>query len=75
MLSRLSAGGGYSQLLLRGAACGLQRLLHTTTVVRSLAAVEKLYKELEGKKALPWENPISAEEAAKVLGELRFRGI
>ncbi|GAB4823876.1 hypothetical protein N2152v2_010922 [Parachlorella kessleri] len=68
MLSRLSAGGGCSQLLLRGAACGLQRLLHTTTVVRSLAAVEKLYKELEGKKALPWENPISAEEAANVLG-------
>ncbi|PSC71854.1 iron hydrogenase assembly [Micractinium conductrix] len=35
---------------------------------RSLAAVENLFREMEGRKALPWENAVTAEEAAKVLG-------
>ncbi len=79
MLSQLAAGAsGCSPTLLARCLAGsaarylygsAARLLHTTTAARSLAAVEKLYKELEGKKALPWENPVKPEEAAKVLGE------
>lgn len=59
---QLLAGSGGSPSL-------LVRCIATSAVRRSLAAVEKLYKELEGKKALPWENPVTAEEAAQVLGE------
>ncbi|KAL4444885.1 hypothetical protein ABPG77_003935 [Micractinium sp. CCAP 211/92] len=46
----------------------LRRLSTGTLPLRSLAAVEKLFKEMEGRKALPWENAVSAEEAVKVLG-------
>ncbi|KAL4448101.1 hypothetical protein ABPG75_005320 [Micractinium tetrahymenae] len=46
----------------------LRRLSTGTLPRRSLAAVEKLFKEMEGRKALPWENAVTAEEAVKVLG-------
>ncbi len=56
------------QLLASGSPSLLTRCIATSAARRSLAAVEKLYKELEGKKALPWENPVTYEEAAQVLG-------
>lgn len=70
MLGHLGHVIGFGSL---NAACMLShvasRCITSSAARSSLAAVEKLYKELEGKKALPWENPVTPEEASNVLGK------
>ena len=62
-----AAVAGASPPLL-AAAARLSRAIASSAAVRSLAAVEKLVKEMEGKRSFPWENNVSQEEACQRLG-------
>ena len=68
MLAQRGAAAAAAAATSAAAARGLS----TGTAPRlSLAAVEKLFRDMECRKSLPWENAVTAEEAARVLKNIR----
>eukprot|EP00887_Chlorella_sp_A99_P004653 scaffold4.g4653.t1 len=48
-------------------ATGLARLLHSSAPRASLAAVQRMMKDMEVKRSFPWENGVTPEEATRTL--------